>query len=201
MSNLASHGDSRDALRLAETGLTGAKNLDPTTAAYLHGKAATSAAMLGNPATSDRARGRMFELTAEAKQVQSAPTWLYWWELSDAHDQAGRAALVLGHNRQAETHFRDAVATCNPDYPRSRALWLCYLATARNRLGELDSACRSATEAAVAAKRLSSERIRNQLTDFRNSIKPHTNSTPVKEFDTKFAAFPAPPTRINQPSR
>jgi hypothetical protein len=72
---------------------------------------------------------------------------------------------------------------------RPLAVLSSHLATARARLGELDGACRSATEAAVAAKRLSSERIRSQLAEFRNSIKPHTNSTPVKEFDTKFATF------------
>jgi len=187
MSNLAMHGDPRDALRLAESGLTGAKNLDPTTAAYLHARVTTSAATLGNQATSDRARGQMFELTAE--QTRKAPGWLYWWDLGCAHDLAGRAALALGNNRQAATHFRDAIASCNPELPRDRSLRLCRLATARARLGELDGACRSATEAAVAAKRLGTERIRTHLVDFRHSVEPHANSTPVKEFDTKFAGF------------
>jgi hypothetical protein len=106
--------------------------------------------------------------------------------LSPQH--AGRDAADF-RPRAPETYFRDSIATCKPEHPRGRALRLCSLATARARLGELDGACRSATEAAVAAKRLSSDRIRSQLADFRNSIEPHANSTPVKEFDTKFATF------------
>src|SRR5262249_28066219 len=57
ISPLAMRGAPRAALRLAETGLPGAKDRDPTTAASLHSRVATAAATLGNQATSDRARG------------------------------------------------------------------------------------------------------------------------------------------------
>jgi len=64
-------------------------------------------------------------------------------------------------------------------------LRLCGLAKAQVQARELDGACRAATEAALT-RRLGSERVRNQLIEFRRTIQPHAAATPVKDFDAKF---------------
>ena len=60
---------------------------------------------------------------------------------------------------------------------------LCGLAKARVQARELDGACRAAT----LGRRLGSERVRNQLIEFRRTIQPHAAATPVKDFDAKCA--------------
>ncbi|MGH7511231.1 MAG: hypothetical protein ACREMZ_17520 [Gemmatimonadales bacterium] len=85
--------DPRDAVRLAESALTGAKDLTPAIAAWIQGRLTTSAAYVGDAAAADRARGRMFELTS-AIDPAAEPPWIYWWSDAEAHYHAGQSALA-----------------------------------------------------------------------------------------------------------
>jgi len=152
---------------------------------FRRNRLATAAAKAGDTSTADRAYGRMFELTA-AVDPAAEPPWIYWWSESEAHGNAGRVAVLLGRPRDAETHFRHALAD-GDRAPHFRALNLCGLAMARVQARELDGACRAATEAATLNRRLGSERVRSRLVEFRRAIQPHAAAAPVKDFDAKFA--------------
>jgi hypothetical protein len=185
MTRQATELDPRDAIRLAGSALTGAKTLTPAMAANIHERLARAAAKAGDTSTADRAYGRMFELTAEVDPA-AEPPWIYWWSESTAHGNAGTGAVLLGRPRDAETHFRHALAD-GDSRPNRRAWNLCGLAMARVQARELDGACRAATEAATLNRRVNSERVRGQLVEFRRTIQPHAAATPVKDFDAKCA--------------
>jgi hypothetical protein len=185
MSEQARHGDPRDAVRLAESGLAGATSLTPAVAAHLYANLAKAAASAGDKTKVDWARGRAFELTATIDHA-AEPPWIYWWTEATAHHRIGQAALALDDPRQAEAHFRDALTRVDPSIVRARGLWLGLLANARVRMGELEGACRAASEAGAIAHKLGSERVRARLVAFRRAIEPHANTPAVKDFDAKF---------------
>ncbi|MGQ0779296.1 MAG: hypothetical protein ACT4NY_33590 [Pseudonocardiales bacterium] len=186
MSIQARYRDPRDATRMAESALTGAKDLTPAMAAFLQGRLAVSEACAGEAAAADRAQGRMFELMA-AVDPATEPPYIYWWSEGEAHYHAGQSAQALGDSRQAEKHYRNALSRLDPSFIRDRSSWLLRLATTRVDLRELDSACRSATEAGVLVRRLNSPYMVTRLADFRKAVQPYNNTAQVKDFDAKFS--------------
>jgi len=94
--------------------------------------------------------------------------------------------LFLGNLRQAEGHYRDALAGIDPSFPLDRVKLLTRLALTRVRLRELDGACRAATEAGALLRRYDSPRKRARLVAFRTAAQPYANTTQIKEFDAKF---------------
>ncbi len=185
MSKQACDHDPRDAVRLAESALAGAKNLTPAMEARIQASLANSAARAGDAVTAARAQGRMFELTA-AVDPAVEPPYIYWWSDAEAHAHAGSSALNLGNPQQAEAHDRDALARIAPSFPRDRLQFLSKLALARVQLRELDGACRAATEAGTLLRRHDSARKRAGLAAFRKAAQPYANTTQVKDFDAKF---------------
>lgn len=186
MSKQARDRDPRDAVRLAESALVGAKDLTPATASWLQARIASSAAHAGDANTADRAEGRMFQLMADIDPA-AEPPWIYWWSDAEAHYHAGQSALALNKPRQAETQFRSALARLDPSFPRDRASWFTRLAVARVRLGELDGACSAATEAGGLLRRLDSQHLWTRLGEFRKAVQPYAATAQVKDFDAKFA--------------
>lgn len=186
MSKQARDQDPRDAVRLAESALSGTTGLTPAMEAWIQGRLTTSAACVGDRATTDRAQERMFELTA-AVDPATEPPWIYWWSDAEAHYHAGQSALALGRARPAEAHFRDALVRIDPTFPRDRINILIKLALARVHLHELDGACRAAGEAGALLRRLDSQHKRTRLAEFRQVVQPYANTAQVKDFDARFA--------------
>ena len=186
MSKQARDHDPRDAVRLAESAVAGAKGLSPAVEARVQASLANSAARVGDELTAARAQGRMFELTA-AVDPAAEPPYMYWWSEAEAHAHAGLSAMVLGNSRRAEEHYRDALARITPSFPRDRLGMLTRLAFARVQLRELDGACRAATEAGTLLRRYDSPRKRARLVAFRTAAESYANTTQIKEFDAKFA--------------
>jgi tetratricopeptide (TPR) repeat protein len=185
MSKQARDRDPRDAVRLAESALVGAKDLTPAVESWIQARLASSAAYAGDAIAADRAQGRMFELMA-AVDPAAEPAWIYWWSDAEAHYHAGQSALALDNPRQAETHFRNALARLHPSFPRDRASWFTRLALARVRLGELDGACRAANEAGGLLRQLDSQHLWTRLGEFRKAVQPYSATAQVKDFDAKF---------------
>lgn len=186
MSIQASYHDPRDSVRLAESALAGAKGITPAVEASIQANLAYAAAYVGQQNTATRAQDRMFELTA-AMDPTAEPPYIYWWSDAEAHLAAGSSALVLGRPRQAEAHYRDALASLAPSFPFDRVHILTRLATARLQFGELEGACRVATEAGALLRRLDAPHKRTLLAEFRTAAQPYATTAEVKEFDTKFA--------------
>ncbi|MGH3908633.1 MAG: hypothetical protein ACRDTE_31285, partial [Pseudonocardiaceae bacterium] len=185
MSIQARYRDPRDAVRMAESALSKAQDLTPAIVASLQGRLTVSAACVGDATTANKAQGRMFESMA-AVDPAVEPPYMYWWSEAEAHYFAGQSACALSNPRQAETHYRSAMAHLDPSFIRDRSSWLLRLATARVQLRELDGACRAAAESAALVRRLDSQHNLTRLAEFRQTLQPYANTAQVKEFDTKF---------------
>jgi tetratricopeptide (TPR) repeat protein len=185
MSIQASYRDPRDAVRLAESALVGAKDLTPAMEASIQAELAYAAAAARDEHTASRAWGRMFDLTAAVDRA-AEPPYIYWWSEAEAYWAAGSALLVLGKPRQAEKHYRNALSRIAPEFPRDRAHLLIRLGLARVQLRELDGACGAATEAGALLRRLDSPHKGTLLAEFRQAAQPYANTAQIKEFDAKF---------------
>ncbi|HET8642279.1 MAG TPA: hypothetical protein VFM37_10090 [Pseudonocardiaceae bacterium] len=186
MGQQARYADPRDAVRLAESGLLGAKQLSPAVAARMHGRLAETAASAGDAVAANRAIEAMFNHHATIDPAVEPP-WIYWWDTAETHYLAGQTALALDDPRRAEAHYRDALVQLDPAYPRTRGRLLPQLAMARLRMGELEGACRAAAEAGTIGRKLGSERVRTRLIEFRRAAAPYANTQALKHFDAKFA--------------
>lgn len=185
MSIQASYRNPRDAVRLAESALAGAKGVTPAVEASIQGNLAFAAASAGEPSTAAEAQGRMFDLT-DGMDPAAEPPFIYWWSDAEARLAAGSSALVLGQHRQAEAHYRDALARIAPSFPYDRIHILTRLALSRVHLRELDGACRAATEAGALLRRLDSPQKISLLAEFRKAAQPYANTAQIREFDAKF---------------
>lgn len=173
--------------------------------------------MLDNASYTDEIGRRLYAVTAEFARIaglraldsdhQASAQRYFMTGLRAAHTSgdraiganiltfnahAGLSALALGKPRQAEAHYRDALARVAPAFPRDRLGFLGRLALARVRLRELDGACRAATEAGALLRRFDSPRKRAQLAEFRKAAQPYANTTQIKEFDAKFGDLVRP---------
>ncbi len=175
----------RDAMVLAESALSGTRELTPAVEAVTWARLARGAARAGDIKTWERAQNRAFDLITRSAP-ENEPPWIYWFTERHAHGIAGQGLLALGKAAQAEPHLRDAIALLDPSFTRERAEWLCWLATARVSAGSIDNACATASEAAVAIRRLSSPRVQQLLIDFRRAAAPYATSAAVREFDAKY---------------
>jgi hypothetical protein len=175
----------KDAVVLAESGLTAARELTPAVAASLHARLARGAAYVGDATTWQRAQDRAFHLIGRAV-LENEPPWIYYFTVDHAHGIAGESLLALDRPKQAEDHLRSAVALLGPGFTRERAQWLCRLATARAGAGSIEHACATASEAAAIIRRLDSPRVQQLLIEFRRTAKPYATTAAVREFDTKY---------------
>ncbi|MDQ2708941.1 MAG: hypothetical protein M3Z25_15460 [Actinomycetota bacterium] len=174
----------RDAVTLAESALTNEKDLTPAVAASLYGRLALGAGYLGEATMCKHAQDRSFELLARSAP-EDEPSWIYWFNQTDAHGLAGWSLLALGQPAEAEPYLRRAVAMIDPAFVRDRSGMLLDLATARVGAGSIERACETASEAATSIRRLDSLRQRRLLTEFRAAAAPYARSSAVREFDAK----------------
>jgi tetratricopeptide (TPR) repeat protein len=180
----AQSSNPRDAVTLAESALSAAKQLTPAVAASLYGRLALGAAYVGDGAACQRAQKRSFELLGQSVPEEEPP-WIYWFNQADAEGLAGWSLLALGRPTEAESHLRRAVATIDPAFARDRSGMLLDLATARLDVGAAERACATAGEAAAIIRRLDSPREKRILADFRRAAAPYATSAAVREFDAK----------------
>lgn len=171
-----------DSVDLARSALRAERDVTPAVAASLHIRLAKAAAANGDEYTSKRAQNRTAELLRKSNPAEE-PAWIYWFDQGELTARIGQSALLLGQFDDAEAHLRDALARFDPAFSRARALVLCDLAKARLGIGSLEHACATASEAAVAIRRLNSQRDLGRLAEFRHALQPHATSTTVRDFD------------------
>ena len=166
---------------MAETAIVGAVDVTPGVAARAHGLLAAAAAHNGDPVAADRAADRAVELSAASIPAQEPP-WFYWWSQSRVLYLTGVSAMGAGRFDLAEARLAECVASMGPEFVADRAFHLTHLAAARLRLGELEGACRTATDAVDLIRGLDAERARTQLVAFRRSLEPHATASAVTTF-------------------
>jgi tetratricopeptide (TPR) repeat protein len=174
----------RDAVDLVRSALQHEPELTPAVAGMLHARLAKNAAAAGDVYTSKQSLDSAATLLRRSTPEEE-PDWIYWFNHTQIEYYAGSAGLLLGRFTEAEAHLRSNVALIGPNYPRDRAFAMCKLAKARLGAGSLDQACSTASEAAVAIRRLNSKRVQNQLAEFRQAAAPYANTKAVRDFDDK----------------
>jgi hypothetical protein len=185
MSTVAAHSPKpQDAVDLARSALRYERELTPAVAGMLHYRLAKGAAAVGDAYTSKRSLDNAAALLRRSNPDEE-PDWIYWFTHTDIEYYAGKAGLLLGRFTEAETHLRSAVALIGSDFPRDRALFMCNLAKARLGTGALEHACATASDAAIAIRRLNSKNVQNRLAEFRQAATPYANTKAVRDFDDK----------------
>jgi hypothetical protein len=172
----------RDAVDLSRSSLQFESTLTPAVAGMLHVRLAKNAATVGDAYTSKRSLDSAAALLRRS-DPEEEPDWIYWFTHTEIEYYAGKAGLLLGRFTEAEGHLRSFVALIGSDYPRDRALAMCELAKARLGAGSLDYACATASEAAVAIRRLNSKSSQNRLAEFRQAAARYANTKAVRDFD------------------
>jgi hypothetical protein len=174
----------KDAVDLVRSALQHEPKLTPAVTGRLHAQLAKNAAATGDVYTSKQSLDSAAALLRRSTPEEE-PDWIYWFNHTEIEFHAGRAGLLLGRFTEAEAHLRSTVALIGPNYPRDRASAMCDLAKARLGAGSLDQACSTASEAAVAIRRLNSKRVQKQLAEFRHAAAPYANTKAVRDFDDK----------------
>ncbi|MGH3927173.1 MAG: hypothetical protein ACRDTT_30625, partial [Pseudonocardiaceae bacterium] len=83
----------RDAVVLAESGLTVARELTPAVEASLHARLARGAAYIGDAETWERSHGRVLDLLSRSVR-ENEPPWIYFFTEDHAHGIAGESLLA-----------------------------------------------------------------------------------------------------------
>ncbi|MGH3697373.1 MAG: helix-turn-helix domain-containing protein [Pseudonocardiaceae bacterium] len=117
-----------------------------------------------------------------AGQREEDPPWLAFWSEADLASLVVRAAQDLGNLPLAERSARDALAAVGPAYPRNRALYLGQHVEVLVRLGHVEEAVYTATQAVEAASEVSSARIADRLDRVRAELAHFSNQPKVTEF-------------------
>jgi hypothetical protein len=185
MSIAAAHSSKpQDAVDLVRSALRHEHELTPAVAGLLHVRLAKGAATVGDASTSKRSLDNAAALLRRSNPEEE-PDWIYWFDQAQFNAIAGQTGLRLKQFTEAETHLRGAVALLGSNFPRDRTLYLCDLAKARLGAGSLEHACSTASDAAVAVRRLNSKRVQNRLAEFRQAAAPYANTKSVRDFDDK----------------
>jgi hypothetical protein len=191
MANQASHtGDPRDALRLAESAVTGAGSCPPAVLSKALAEKAIAHAHLGDTGAADHAADRAVEVLAGAS-VQEAPSALYWYDRSYTDLILGEVYLTTGRLGQAERSLREGLSSMSVPASYTRASWMTRLAVALATAGRVDQACAVTAEADdLMRSHGAATRFRTLHRDIRDALRPYEGSRVVAAFDARYADMP-----------
>jgi len=130
----------------------------------------------------DRARERL----ANPAVIADLP----WFDYYDSTRLSGFAGYALLRDRQtgaARAALTDAADHLPRPAIKQRAVFLADIATVDLAVGDLDKACATAGEAADQLRRAGYAVGVGRLRDFRRSVEPWANSTPVRALDEQLA--------------
>ncbi|MGW5577826.1 hypothetical protein [Micromonospora chokoriensis] len=192
LANLATQavhlGHSRDAARLAEAAIDGARRAPAAVLARLHATAATAYAQSGERRGSQLALARAERALDRAGAVPG-PGWVTYF--SPAH-LAGAALRCLGDLQlysQALDHVPDALALASEN-TRTRALHTALVAVTHARAGDTDAACNWGRTLAQHASGIQSARVQQRVRELVTTLSPQQTSHEVNEVLRSLATMP-----------
>lgn len=195
MSHLSVHlGRSRDAVQLAEDGITHAQPHHPLVA-RLHAMRARGLAALGYTGDSRAA-------LADAERALTKAEGALRGDWTSDFDSAALASETawclhrLGDLDAAEKSARDAIALRSGDRVRSRSFAQLALAQVLLAANRIDEAANLAEQVRTTAVTLTSARVRTQLVDVAAALRPHRSVPAVSGFLDSAVGITASPTLI-----
>lgn len=147
-------------------------------------------------------RGATHDAIAEAhrqfERVQSSdpdPAWVSYFDETKLLVDTGIAHGRLGEAAKAELLIADALQRETFSNQRGPAFHAFWLARTQLRLGELDQACLTATDALQPASSVASERVASHLHEFYGELAPYWREPVVLRFETRLRDLL--PARVN----
>lgn len=195
MSHLSVHlGRSRDAVQLAEDGVTHARPHHPLVA-RLHAMRARGIAVLGY-ARDSRAALADAERALEKAEGAVRGEWISHFDSAALASETAWCLHRLGDLDAAEMSARDAIALRPGDRVRSRSFAQLALAQVLLAANRVDEAANLAEQIRSTAMTLTSARVRSQLVDLAAALRPHRGVPAVSRFLDSVTGITAGPTLI-----
>lgn len=168
----------------------GARGVDPRkatprTRAWLGCLRAAAHARLGDGDGAVAALDDAAELLALAEPAGRRPR-VHFFDRSRLAGERGSCLLELGRTAEARALFTDALRQADPA-AKIRARFLTGLALSHAREGDVDEACRIATDSLSVAQRSGTRRSVDQVRDLRRDLQPWARHPAVRELDDHLA--------------
>jgi transcriptional regulator with XRE-family HTH domain len=160
---IANTGNRDDALLIARSAVTGAREATPLVRALLTERLAWAAARAHDPDTTRRALDTVDDAYAQQLAGIAEPEWLYWLDRAEIDVMAGRCLIELGRPADAEPLLTRALATYDSSHVREVALYQTWLAEGYAKTGDLDTARTILARATAAAAHTDSVRLRRRV--------------------------------------
>lgn len=183
----------REALDMATAAQTSPAAREPRMASVLAVRKARALAQMGDSAASARALGRARAALDRAAPSPESESWTSSWTSFQDHAELtaneGLCRADVGDHAGARRLLEEALDAQDPAYSRNRALYTIRMAHSTLTLGELDEACRLATDALALAGHVGSHRVVDHIYGFRKRTARLASSTAAQEFNDRCDLF------------
>jgi hypothetical protein len=165
-----------------------AKRPENRVTSWLHAIESEIQANAGSHTAALAAVDRAREALASPGLTADLP-WFDYYDDTRLSGFAGYAMLRAGRHEESRTALADALGRLPRTAVKQRAVFLADIATVELSRGDLDQGCLVAGEAAEELLRAGYATGFDRLRDFRSSVEPWSNSTPVRALDEQLAAL------------
>ncbi len=165
-----------------------AKRPENRVTSWLHAIESEIQANAGSHTAALAAVDRARETLANPGLTADLP-WFDYYDDTRLSGFAGYAMLRAGKHEESRTALADALERLPRTAVKQRAVFLADIATVELSRGDLDQGCLVAGEAAEELLRAGYATGFDRLRDFRSSVEPWSNSTPVRVLDEQLAAL------------
>jgi transcriptional regulator with XRE-family HTH domain len=160
---IANVGDPADAMLLARSAITGARNATPTVRALLLERVAWASARGRDRDGARRALDAVDDSYEARTPGIGEPEWVYWLDRNEIDVMAGRCLIELGDPVSAEPLLSNAISGYAPEHAREVALYRTWLSESYARAGMLDAARSTINRARKAANKVNSARLERRV--------------------------------------
>lgn len=115
--------------------------------------------------------------------------WFDYYDATRLSGFAGYATLRAGRPEESRAALTDALGHLPRTAVKQRAVFLADIASVELSCGDLDQACRIAADAVGELQQAGYAIGFGRLRDFRSSVEPWSNSTPVRALDEQLATL------------
>ncbi|MEV0000042.1 helix-turn-helix transcriptional regulator [Streptomyces sp. NPDC050848] len=178
-------GDALAFVNAAQDEARAAAGTTPRVLSMLSLREAFAHAALGSHTATHQAIG---EAHRQFEQIQDSDpdlAWVTYFDETKLIVDTGIAHGQLGEAATAEPLIADALRRENSANQRGRAFHAFWLARTQLRLGRLDQACHTATEALQPASSVASERVAGHLREFYDELAPHRREPVALAFESR----------------
>jgi transcriptional regulator with XRE-family HTH domain len=159
----ANVGDPANAVLLARSAVTGARNATPTVRALLLERVAWASARARDRDGARRALDAVDDSYEARTPGIGEPEWVYWLDRNEIDVMAGRCLIELGDPVSAEPLLSNAISEYAPEHAREVALYRTWLAESYARAGMFDAAQSTINRARTAANEVHSARLERRI--------------------------------------